>query len=476
MPKVTVYILTHNYGKYLAQAIESVIKQKFGDWELIIINDGSTDNTSDILRKFMDHPKIKIINQEKKGLTVSNNIALRLSQAEYIMRLDADDYLDENALVVLSNILDTHPEVGLVYPDYYRVDETGEIIDIERRKKIGGEVTLLDLPAHGACTMIRKSCLIELGGYDETLTCQDGYDLWIKFINRYRPYNVNVPLFYYRQHLKSLTQDKRKILLARHQAKRNFVKSKFGKNIPRVLAIIPVRKQSDILSDSALKDMAGKPLIYYTISEALKTKLLDKIVVTSDDEEILDYVKDFPKALGIKRTAELSLPNSRIEPTVDYILTNLKKNQNYHPDAVMILYVHTPLRTYIHIEKAIDTMLIFNVDSVVSVCEDINFYYRHTKNGLSPLTKRRLLRLERDALYRENGAMYLSKTSVIKKDGFLGSKIGHILMLPEESIKVDSEFNYWLAEKILIDWLGKERDFGNGIVLQPDKNRCDSLS
>ncbi len=224
MPRVTVYIPTHNYGRYLSQAIDSVIKQKFDGWELIVIDDGSTDNTADILKKFDGHPKIRILRQDRKGLTITNNIALRLSRGKYIMRLDADDYLDENALLVLSNILDTHPGVGLVYPDYYRVDVAGEIIDLERRKKIGEEVALLDLPAHGACTMIRKSCLMELGGYNEALPCQDGYDLWIRFINRFKPYNVNIPLFYYRQHSVSLTQDKRKILLARHRAKRDFVK------------------------------------------------------------------------------------------------------------------------------------------------------------------------------------------------------------------------------------------------------------
>jgi CMP-N-acetylneuraminic acid synthetase len=457
--KVTVYIPTHNYGKFLSQAINSVIKQKFNDWELIVIDDGSTDDTRDILKGFSAHPKIKIIHQERKGLAVTNNIALRLSQGEYIMRLDADDYLDENALLVLSNILNTHPEIGLVYPDYYRVDEDGEIIDIERRKKIGQEVELLDLPAHGACTMMRKSCLLELGGYDESLSCQDGYELWLRFIERFKPYNVNVPLFYYRQHGRSLTQDKKKVLLTRHRAKRNFVKRKFGRNMPRVLAIIPVRKQSNIYPDLALRELAGKPLIYYTISQALETDLLDKVVVTSDDEEILGYVRSFPRILTLRRPAELCLPNSRIEPTVEYVLSYLKKNMEYCPDAVMLLYIHTPLRKRVHIEKAIDTMLIFNVDSVISVCEDLNFYYQHTKQGLAPLVKRRLLRLERDALYRENGAIYLSRTSAIKRDSFLGNSISHIAMLPEESIKIDSEFNFWLAEKVIGEWDDSKKQY-----------------
>ena len=451
MTKVTVYITAHNYGKYVKKAIDSVLAQKFNDWELIVINDGSTDNTKEILKKYSSHGKIKVIHQEKKGLAVTNNIALRLSRGEYIMRLDADDYLDENALLVLANILDSHRDVGLVYPDYYRVDERGEIIDIERRKKVGKDAKLLDLPAHGACTMIRKTCLLDLGGYDESLSCQDGYDLWIRFINRFKPYNVNIPLFYYRQHPLSLTRDKEKILLTRHGIKRNFVRNNFRK-IPKVLAIIPVRKESDASTASALKEFTGRPLIDFTLLEAKKTKLLDKIVVSSDDELILKHAVKFSGISCVRRPKELSLPNSRIEPTVDYVLKILKKEENYRPDAVMLLYIHTPLRKYIHIEKAIDTMLIFGVDSVVSVCEDFSFYYRHTRDGLTPFLRKRLLRLEREALYKENCALYLSRVSSITKDNFLGKRIGHITMLPQESIKLDNEFDFWLAEKVAKEW------------------------
>ena len=201
MIKVTVYIPTHNYGKYIGKAVESVLRQTMIDWELIIIDDGSIDNTNKILAQYKTHPKIKIIEQENKGLNTTNNIALRLANGKYIIRLDADDYFDENILLVLSNVLDTKPQVGLVYPDYYHINQKDQVIEIIRRKKIGEEVDLLDLPAHGACTMIRKQCLLDLKGYEEEFSCQDGYDLWLKFIKRYKPYNVNIPLFYYRQQI-----------------------------------------------------------------------------------------------------------------------------------------------------------------------------------------------------------------------------------------------------------------------------------
>ena len=99
--KTTVYITAYNYGKFIEKAIQSVLKQSTDDWELIIINDGSTDNTCDILKRYETHPKVRVVEQENKGLSVSNNIALRISNGEYLMRLDADDYLDENALLVL---------------------------------------------------------------------------------------------------------------------------------------------------------------------------------------------------------------------------------------------------------------------------------------------------------------------------------------------------------------------------------------
>ena len=451
-PKVTVYIPTYNYGKYIEQAIQSVLNQTMEDWELIVINDGSTDNTSEILRRYENHPKISIIEQENRGLTVSNNIGLRLSDGKYLMRLDADDYLDENALLVLSNILDSKPEVGLVYPDYYVIDEDGGVIEIMRRKKIGEEVELLDLPAHGACTMFRKECLLQIKGYEESIECQDGYDVWLRFIQSFKPYNVNVPLFYYRQHPESLTTKRQKILETRKNIKRNFVRKYKGDYIPKVLAIIPVLKKPFSSPDSPFTSLAGKPLIWYTLQQASRTKMLDKIVVSSDDEEVLSYAKAFGNIDTIERPYELTKSSSKIQSIVIHALKVHKEESSYSPDAVMVLYINTPLRRTMHMEKVIDTLTIFDVDSVVSVCEELAFCYQHARNGLVPMQSRRDFRIEKESIYKENGAILLSKVDTITEQDFLGKKIGHILMLPEESIKIKSQFEFWLAEKIISEW------------------------
>ena len=213
-PLVTVYITNHNYGKYITKAINSVLNQSMDNFELIIIDDGSKDNSKKIIDKFQKNKKIISVFQKNKGLTVSNNLAIRLSRGKYIMRLDADDWLDVNALQIMSNYLEKNKKIGLVFPDYFEVDEKGNIINLVRRHDFK-KVKLLDKPAHGACTMIRKECLTKIGGYSEQFDRQDGYYLWVKFIQRYGVMNINLPLFFYRQHNASLTKNEEKIIKTR---------------------------------------------------------------------------------------------------------------------------------------------------------------------------------------------------------------------------------------------------------------------
>ncbi len=101
-------------------------------------------------------------------------------------------------------------------------------------------------------------------------------------------------------------------------------------------------------------------------------------------------------------------------------------------------------------------MTIFGVDSVISIAEDTSFFYHHGKNGLVPVngSHQRTVRLERKALFKENGAIYLTRSDWIQAGKFFGEKIGHITMLPEESVKIRSEYEFWLAEKIAADWMG----------------------
>ena len=454
MPKVTVYIPAHNYGRFLDAAIQSVLKQTMDDWELIVIDDGSTDDTSEILAPYGTHPKIRILEQENKGLSFTNNVALRIARGEYLMRLDADDFLDENILLVLSHVLDTKRCVGLVYPDYYHVDEDGEIVEIVRRQKIGEEVDLLDLPAHGACTMIRREVLLEIGGYFEEFDRQDGYGMWLKFIERHHPYNVNLPLFYYRQHGENLSKSRGFLMETRRKIKNRIVEEMNLPCKPKVLALVPVVVGAGFELGNPFARLMGKPLLERALEQIQEARSVDRIVVSSNDEDVLVYAQRFEGVEAILRPKALARRTSRMADKTLHVLRTLEE-RGYVPDAVCVCCVNTPFRRGRHIDKAVDTMTIFRVDSVISITEDISFFYHHGKNGLTPVngSVQRTLRLENKALFKENGAIYLSRVGTVQAGKFLGERIGHITMLPEESVRISSAYEFWLAEKIAAEWI-----------------------
>ena len=292
-PLITVYITNYNYGKFIKKAIDSVLNQTFKNFELIIIDDGSKDKSAKIIKQFQNKNKIKVVFQKNKGLIVSNNLALRMSNAKYIMRLDSDDWLDPHALEIMFNILERNKKISLVFPDYYEVDKNGKIIGQVRRHDFK-KVKLLDQPAHGACTMIRKENLLDIGGYDEEFNCQDGYYLWLKFIKKYVVRNVNLPLFYYRQHQNSLTNNSKRILFNRSRIIRKLQKKE---NTKKIVALLPIRGLKLSPDSMVLTKLNKKPLVFYTIDSILSSKLISKLIITSPDSKLLNFIKKKYKQL-----------------------------------------------------------------------------------------------------------------------------------------------------------------------------------
>ena len=174
MPKVTVYILNYNYGKYVSKAIESVLSQTYQNIEILVIDDGSTDNSVEVIKKFSD--KVTIILQENIGLIKSILKAFSLAKGEYVVRLDADDWLDPNCILELVRKIETSENTALVFPDYYEVDEFGQIIRRIKRHDFSGNVTMHDQPAHGACTLIKKIIILML---EDMMKVLNAKTVWI---------------------------------------------------------------------------------------------------------------------------------------------------------------------------------------------------------------------------------------------------------------------------------------------------------
>lgn len=454
-PLVSVYTVCHNYGRYLARSIESVLAQSCKDWELLVYNDGSTDETADVMERFATHPRVRLFTNPQQGLIRTCNQAIAAARGQYVLRLDADDYLDENALRILLETLRRDREAAMAFPDYYTVNEEGVVLEHFRYGSQDGEV--LDLPAHGACSLVRKSALNAIGGYDEDNRCQDGYDLWLKLTGRYKVRNVGLPLFYYRMHGRNLTTEDHRILEARRLIKRrraHDVLERIGR--PQVLAIIPTRRPKANPYADPLAPLAGVPLIDHTLRAVAGSELVTRRVVVSEDEATLAHVRTSGFET-LRRPAQLGGVASRIEETVLWTLSELERRDGYRPDLVALLYVHVPLRRSAHIDEAVHTQLLFKTDSVISVTRNARFLYRHGDRGMVPLYRKRLLRLQKEVLYEENGAVELSRTASITRRSFLGRTIGHVLMSPQDSVQITTEFERWLAEKLLLDEGERER-------------------
>ena len=453
-PKVTVYIPCHNYGRFLAQAVESVLEQSYEDWELIVIDDGSVDETAEIADRYATlHPdRIRILRHAPaRGLQACANLALEAARGDYIMRLDADDYLDESAVLVLATYLDSHPDVALVYPDYTYVDEQGEILGVENRKKIGEEARLLDLPAHGACTMVRKRVLKSVGGYNENYDAQDGHELWLKVVHRFQVANVSTPLFYYRRHGDSVSRDQKRILAARERINRDLVERNSGKVKPRIVAVVPAKNTYEHLLNIVLTELAGCPLIDYTLDAARQVEGIETVYVATDDARVIDYCQEFTDVIAVMRPMKLSREQVTLSQVLHHAVLQLENDCDIYPDILVLLSVHSPLRKPEHIRKAIDTLLLYNTDSVISVYEDYDLHFIHGRNGLEPLNRGMLrrVRLEREALYVDNGAIRVLWRDVVTETDLFGRKVGHIAMLLEESFQIKSPFDVWMIEQII---------------------------
>ncbi len=444
-PLVTVYITNHNYGKYITKAINSVLNQSMDNFELIIIDDGSKDNSKKIIDKFQKNKKIISVFQKNKGLTVSNNLAIRLSRGKYIMRLDADDWLDVNALQIMSNYLEKNKKIGLVFPDYFEVDEKGNIINLVRRHDFK-KVKLLDKPAHGACTMIRKECLTKIGGYSEQFDRQDGYYLWVKFIQRYGVMNINLPLFFYRQHNASLTKNEEKIIKTRSDIiKINTFKNNSQK---KALAILPVRGYEINPHNYFLKKLKNKPLGCWVIDALIKTKKISKVLVTTSDEKILKFLKKKykNKILFLKRNLNLSGINVALDETITKSIRYAKKRKvNF--DYVFQLTYKTPFIQSNDLDSFVYLMEFFKTDEVLGVRSETDRIYKHNGSTLELLNKNSNLKLERDEIYRGISGIRLFKKNQ-NKNKYKKLILGHYVLDQKSSHTINSELDWRIANFI----------------------------
>jgi glycosyltransferase involved in cell wall biosynthesis len=210
MPLVSVIIPAYQHGQCIVESVESVMAQTFRDFEVIVINDGSTDGTEEVLRPYVEKNRIRYFHQENQGISATRNRGLSLATGEFVAFLDDDDVwppdklewqvdaLRNSTALVVGGLTSVFGTRG----DRKAIVETSEYSTIDTAKLFGGNP--FGSPGQ---TLIRKSALLEIGGFDPTIWGADDHDVWIRLsrmgeIRRYE----RISLFY-RVHESNTSRD-----------------------------------------------------------------------------------------------------------------------------------------------------------------------------------------------------------------------------------------------------------------------------
>lgn len=214
VPRVSVIMPVYNAGPFVGQALKSILGQTFGNFELIIVDDGSSDRSGEIIRSFDDERIVRIENGRNLGLTVSLNAALKKSRGEFIARQDADDLSLPERLAKQIAYLDSHPTVGLVGCAFSVINEAGRPLTDIRTVVEPGEISALLLQrnpiAHGTA-VFRRACLEQTGFYRQEFRYAQDYDLWLRIAEVAEIANVPDQLYQWRITRGSITLRKKRL-------------------------------------------------------------------------------------------------------------------------------------------------------------------------------------------------------------------------------------------------------------------------
>jgi glycosyltransferase involved in cell wall biosynthesis len=214
---VSVIIPAYNAELYLAEAIESVFAQTYQAVELIVVDDGSTDNTAAIAGKFGD--SVRLIHQTNQGLSAARNTGIKNAQGEIIALLDADDLWESCFLEVMVSALEQNPQMIGAYCGFQYINAEGNVVGRPSLKVVAPELFHKTLLYNGnwlvpSGVIFRKRVALEVGLFDEEIGPVADTDLWIKLSSRGPLIGLPQPLIKYRQHDGNMSKDPQRMITA----------------------------------------------------------------------------------------------------------------------------------------------------------------------------------------------------------------------------------------------------------------------
>lgn len=207
-PLVTVIIPTHNRASLIGQTLDSISKQSFRDYEIVIIDDGSTDGTAEKLRRRPE--PIRYVYQEQRGAASARNHALAEAKGSLVAFLDSDDLWLPEFLERVTAAVRAEPQASLGYSDFRTINAQGVVLRGHRKRQHGGHVVaplFASIFIHTSCVVARRDAILDAGGFDDRMEANEDYDLWLRLSLKHPFVSIPEPLCLRRSHNGSLSRN-----------------------------------------------------------------------------------------------------------------------------------------------------------------------------------------------------------------------------------------------------------------------------
>jgi len=256
-PKVSICIATYNRKNYLRQTLDSVYAQTYKDYEVVVVDDGSTDGTENAV-KSAGYKNLRYYWQENIGEAATRNRLIKLAQGKFVTFVDSDDLLMPDTVERMVKAAEAETDDVIVYGPYFRIDQDGKVYGRCKRKLYSGYITkylFQNIFIHSCGSMFPKRVVEQAGGFDESLRVCTDYDLWLRLSLKYRFIALPEPTFKRRRHSTNLScLCAKNQLVELHVLERFFYQKGGDAVVPRRIAMRRLGREEYRVGKYALKE------------------------------------------------------------------------------------------------------------------------------------------------------------------------------------------------------------------------------
>lgn len=214
-PLVSVIVPTYQMGRFLPMALASIQAQTYPDWEVHVVDDGSTDDTAAVMQRFLADPRFHYHRGPRRGVSAARNAGIRNARGEFVALLDADDMWRPAKLALQVECLRHEPKVGVAYTNVQMVDLEGNPVATYQEPRYDGRITdrlIVRNFVTGCSSLIRRELLVRAGSYDESLETGEDYDLWLRLSLQCEFRYLPEVTYLYRQWPGQASRDERRMI------------------------------------------------------------------------------------------------------------------------------------------------------------------------------------------------------------------------------------------------------------------------